>query len=61
MPISRTEQILNKMCYDIHNGVKQLTRIADALDRAYPKTSKIELRDFDGTPRMTITTEVEDA
>lgn len=49
------------MCYDIHNGVKQLTRIADALDRAYPKTSKIELRDFDGTPRMTITTEVEDA
>ena len=61
MPYSRTEQALDKMRYDIHDIDKQLTRIADALDRAYPKTSKIELLDFDGTPRMTITTEVEDA
>lgn len=37
MPISRTEQILDKMRYDIHDIGKQLKRIADALDRAYPK------------------------
>lgn len=37
MPISRTEQMLDKMRYDIHDIDKQLKRIADALDRAYPK------------------------
>ena len=37
MPISRTEQMLDKMRYDIHDIDKQLRRIADALDRAYPK------------------------
>ena len=37
MPISRTEQMLDKMRYDIHDIGKQLKRIADALERAYPK------------------------
>ena len=37
MPYSRTEQTLDKMRYDIHDIEKQLTRIADALERAYPK------------------------
>lgn len=37
MPISRTEQMFDKMRYDIHDIDKQLKRIADALDRAYPK------------------------
>lgn len=37
MPISRIEQMLDKMRYDIHDIDKQLKRIADALDRAYPK------------------------
>ena len=54
MPYSRTEQALDKMRYDLHDIDKQLTRIADALERAYPKTSKLELRDFDGIPRVTI-------
>lgn len=38
MPISRTEQMLDKMRYDIHDIDKQLKRIADALERAYPKS-----------------------
>ena len=37
MSSSRTEITFDKMRYDIHEGVKQLKRIADALDRAYPK------------------------
>lgn len=37
MPISRTEQMLDKMRYDIHDIDKQLKRIADALEGAYPK------------------------
>ena len=42
MPISRTEQMLDKMRYDIHDIDKQLKRIADALDRAYPKQKLLD-------------------
>ena len=38
MPISRTEQMLDKMRVDLHDIDKQLKRIADALERAYPKS-----------------------
>lgn len=61
MPYSRTEQALDKMRYDLHDIDKQLTRIADALERAYPKISKFELCDSDGVPRITITAGKEDA
>lgn len=37
MSSSRTETALDKIRYDIHDIGKQLKRIADALDRAYPK------------------------
>lgn len=37
MPVCKTEQIFDKIRYDIHNIDEQLKRIADALDRAYPK------------------------
>lgn len=45
MPISRTEQMLDKMRYDIHDIDKQLKRIADALDRAYPKRKLEDVTD----------------
>lgn len=47
MPISRTEQMLDKMRYDIHDIDKQLKRIADALDRAYPKRKLEDATDED--------------
>ena len=47
MPISRTEQMLDKMRYDIHDIDKQLKRIADALDRAYPKRKLEDGDDFE--------------
>ena len=47
MSISRTEQMLDKMRYDIHEGVKQLKRIADALGRAYPKRKLEDATDED--------------
>lgn len=47
MPISRTEQMLDKMRYDIHDIDKQLRRIADALDRAYPKRKLEDVTDED--------------
>lgn len=37
MNSSRTEQTLDKIRVDLHDIDKQLKRIADALDRAYPK------------------------
>ena len=37
MSYSRTDQALDKMRYDLHDIDKQLKRIADALERAYPK------------------------
>lgn len=45
MPISRTEQMLDKMRYDIHDIDKQLKRIADALERAYPKRKLEDVTD----------------
>ena len=47
MSISRTEQMLDKMRYDIHDIDKQLKRIADALDRAYPKRKLEDEDDFE--------------
>lgn len=47
MPTSRTEQMLDKMRYDIHDIDKQLKRIADALDRAYPKRKLEDATDED--------------
>ena len=37
MSSSRAEATLDKMRYDLHDIDKQLKRIADALERAYPK------------------------
>lgn len=37
MSSSRAEATLDKMRVDLHDIDKQLKRIADALDRAYPK------------------------
>lgn len=37
MSSSRAETTLDKMRYDLHDIDKQLKRIADALERAYPK------------------------
>ena len=37
MPILSNERTLDKMRVDLHDIDKQLKRIADALDRAYPK------------------------
>lgn len=51
MPISRTEQMLDKMRYDIHDIDKQLKRIADALDRAYPKRKLEDVMDTDNPPQ----------
>lgn len=45
MPYSRTEQALDKMRYDLHDIDKQLTRIADALERAYPKQKLKDVTD----------------
>lgn len=45
MSISRTEQTLDKLRYDIHDINKQLKRIADALDRAYPKRKLADATD----------------
>ena len=45
MPISRTEQMLDKMRYDIHDIDKQLKRIADALERACPKRKLEDVTD----------------
>lgn len=41
----RSDQILDKIRYDIHEGDKQLKRIADALDRAYPKRKLEDVTD----------------
>lgn len=51
MPISRTEQMLDKIRYDIHDIDKQLKRIADALDRAYPKWKLEDATDTDNPPQ----------
>ena len=47
MSSSRTEQMLDKMRYDVHDIAKQLKRIADALDRAYPKRKLEDATDED--------------
>lgn len=51
MPISRTEQMLDKIRYDIHDIDKQLKRIADALERAYPKRKLEDATDTDNPPQ----------
>lgn len=38
---TRTEAALDKMRYDLHDIDKQLKRIADALERAYPRPTRI--------------------
>lgn len=43
----RLDQTLDKMSHDIHEGAKQLKRIADALDRAYPKRKLEDVTDED--------------
>lgn len=53
MPISRTEQTLDKIRYDIHDIDKQLKRIADALDRAYPKQKLEAVADTSNPPQRT--------
>ena len=53
MPISRTEQMIDKMRYDIHDIDKQLKRIADALDRAYPKSKLQNDADTNNPPQRT--------
>lgn len=51
MTYSRQEAAIDKMRYDIHEGVKQLKRIADALERAYPKRKLEDATDEDtGNP-----------
>ena len=72
---SRQGQRFNKMCDDIHDIDRklmhignQLTRIADALERAYPKISKVQLNgasieflDDDDKPRIVMRSEIVDA
>lgn len=48
-----SERTLNKICYDIHDIDKQLRRIADALDRAYPKRKLENATDTDNPPQRT--------
>lgn len=51
MSISSTERTLDKLRYDIHSINKQLTRIADALERAYPKWKLEDATDTDNPPQ----------
>lgn len=52
MSVSRTEQTIDKMRYDLHDISKQLKRIADALERAYPKPYPGSMR-FTGNEEAT--------
>lgn len=53
MSISSNERTLDKIRYDIHDIDKQLKRIADALDRAYPKRKLADATDTSNPPQRT--------
>lgn len=46
-----SERTFDKIRYDIHDIDKQLRRIADALDRAYPKRKLEDVMDTDNPPQ----------
>lgn len=53
------EMSLINLNVDFHYVTRQLERIADALDRAYPKPLPKPLKPIDPKPRLTIMTEQE--
>lgn len=53
MPVSRTDQMIDTMRRDIHDIDRQLKRIADALDRAYPKRKLDDAMNTSNPPQQT--------